>query len=60
MLPGVSEVAVLRDGAGQKLSKSLRAKALRAFRHEGQSREAVLARIGLPRLDLGTAALTKG
>ncbi len=51
---------VLRDGAGQKLSKSLRAKSLRAFRQDGVSREAMLARIGLPQFAAGSqAALAK-
>ncbi len=54
--PNYHHHAVLRDGSGQKLSKSLRAKALRAFRQEGHSREAVMARIGLPRLGAGVLA----
>ncbi len=39
---------LVRDGSGQKLSKSLRAKPLRTFRQDGVSVRAVLARIGLP------------
>ena len=39
---------LLRDGAGQKLAKSMRAKSLRSFRQEGRTREEVLARICPP------------
>ncbi len=55
--PNYHHHALLRDGAGQKLAKSLRAKPLRTFRQEGQTRDAVLARIGLPRPDYGRLGL---
>ncbi len=45
--------ALVRDTAGQKLSKSLRAKPLRTFRQDGLSAAAVMARIGLPRVAMG-------
>ena len=48
--------ALLRDGSGQKLSKSLRAKPLRTFRQDGLSAAAVIARIGLPKTAMGSAA----
>ena len=51
--PNYHHHALLRDSAGQKLAKSLRAKPLRSFRQEGQTRDSVLARIGLPRPDAG-------
>ena len=44
---------LLRDAAGQKLAKSLRAKSLRTFRQEGRTRDDVLARIGLPTRAMG-------
>lgn len=50
-VPNYHHHKLLRDGAGQKLAKSLRAKPLRTFRQEGQNLDSVLARIGLPRLD---------
>jgi glutamyl-Q tRNA(Asp) synthetase len=46
--PNYHHHALLRDSAGQKLAKSLRAKPLRAFRQEGFTRAEVLQRIGLP------------
>ncbi len=49
--PNYHHHALLRDGAGQKLAKSLRAKPLRTFRQEGHSLASVLARIGLPRTE---------
>lgn len=49
--PNYHHHKLLRDSAGQKLAKSLRAKPLRTFRQEGETLDAVLARIGLPRLD---------
>ena len=58
--PNYHHHAVLRDGSGQKLSKSLRAKSLRAFRQDGLSREAVLARIGLPQFADGPGVLARG
>ena len=54
--PNYHHHALLRDGTGQKLAKSLRAKPLRTFRQEGHSLDAVLARIGLPRLAPGRFA----
>ena len=57
--PNYHHHAVLRDGSGQKLSKSLRAKSLRAFRQDGLSREAVLARIGLPQFAAGSGVLAR-
>ena len=47
--PNYHHHALLRDGAGQKLAKSLRAKPLRTFRQEGHSLASVMTRIGLPR-----------
>lgn len=47
--PNYHHHGLLRDGAGQKLSKSLRAKPLRTFRQDGYSVESVLARIAVPR-----------
>lgn len=38
---------LLRDAAGRKLSKSLRAKSLRTLRHEGLSPEQVRSRLGI-------------
>lgn len=38
---------LLRDAAGRKLSKSLRAKSLRTLRHEGLSPEQVRGRLGI-------------
>ena len=55
--PNYHHHALLRDSAGQKLAKSLRAKALRTFRQDGYTRESVLARIGLPNGVLGDRAL---
>ncbi len=57
--------ALLRDSAGQKLAKSLRAKPLRSFRQEGHTLDDVLARIGLPKPDparrgLAAAPLVRG
>lgn len=46
--PSYHHHALLRDGTGQKLSKSLRAKSLRAYRQEGVSADEVRARIALP------------
>ena len=46
--PNYHHHTLLRDNAGQKLAKSLRAKPLRVFRQEGCTRESVLMRIGLP------------
>ena len=54
--PNYHHHALLRDSAGQKLAKSLRAKALRTFRQDGYTRENVLARIGLPRTVFGDLA----
>ncbi len=51
--PAYHHHRLLRDAAGQKLAKSLRAKSLRTFRQEGRSREDVLARIGLPTQVMG-------
>lgn len=45
--PNYHHHALIRDSAGQKLAKSLRAKPLRSYRHEGFSREDVLTRLGL-------------
>ena len=39
---------LLRDAAGRKLSKSLRAKSLRTLRHEGLTPDEVKAQLGLP------------
>ena len=61
--PNYHHHALLRDSAGQKLAKSLRAKPLRTFKQEGQTRDTVLGRIGLPRFDLavvGSAPVLKG
>ena len=55
--PNYHHHALLRDAAGQKLSKSLRAKPLRTFRHDGHSMESVLGRIGLPETVMGQAVL---
>ena len=52
-VPSYHHHVLLRDGAGQKLSKSLRAKSLRAFRQEGYSADEVRARIGLPKQAMG-------
>ncbi len=54
--PNYHHHALLRDSAGQKLAKSLRAKALRTFRQDGYTRESVLARIGLPKTVYGDMA----
>lgn len=51
--PNYHHHVLLRDSAGQKLSKSLRAKPLRTFRQEGYSLDNVLARIKLPDAVLG-------
>jgi glutamyl-Q tRNA(Asp) synthetase len=51
--PNYHHHALLRDSAGQKLAKSLRAKALRTFRQDGYTRDSVLARIGLPKTVYG-------
>lgn len=53
--PSYHHHALLRDSAGQKLAKSLRAKPLRTFRQEGHTLDGVLARIGLPRVGEVTA-----
>ena len=53
--PNYHHHALIRDSAGQKLSKSLRAKPLRSYRQEGFSRKDVLARLGLPARVLGTS-----
>lgn len=58
--PNYHHHALLRDGAGQKLSKSLRAKALRAFRQEGYSAAEVKQRIGVPSTILGYAPSGSG
>ena len=50
--------ALVRDIAGQKLSKSLRAKPLRTFRQDGLSVDAILAKIGLPTVAMGDAMST--
>ena len=55
--PNYHHHALLRDGAGQKLSKSLRAKPLRTFRQDGQSAAGVIQRIGLPTRAVGLDAL---
>ena len=55
--PNYHHHALLRDGAGQKLSKSLRAKPLRTFRQDGQSAASVIQRIGLPSRAVGVDAL---
>ena len=52
--PNYHHHALIRDGAGQKLAKSLRAKPLRSYRQEGLKREDVLARLGLSAKVLGT------
>jgi glutamyl-Q tRNA(Asp) synthetase len=44
--------ALLRDAAGRKLSKSLRAKSLRSLRQEGMTPEAVTAQFDLAQYDL--------
>ncbi|WP_026608052.1 tRNA glutamyl-Q(34) synthetase GluQRS [Methylocapsa acidiphila] len=46
--PSYHHHALLRDAAGQKLSKSLRAKSLRALRQEGLSPSAVRERLAPP------------
>jgi glutamyl-Q tRNA(Asp) synthetase len=51
--PNYRHHALLRDGAGQKLSKSLRAKPLRTFRQEKHSVASVLSRIGMSATGLG-------
>lgn len=53
--PNYHHHALLRDSAGQKLSKSLRAKALRGFRADGHTVENVRERIGIPKAVLGNA-----
>ncbi len=53
--PNYHHHALVRDSAGQKLAKSLRAKPLRSYRQEGFSRDDVLARLGLPARALGTS-----
>lgn len=55
--PNYHHHVLLRDNAGQKLAKSLRAKALRSFRQDGHSAESVLARIGAPRSVLARPTL---
>ena len=57
--PNYHHHVLLRDSAGQKLSKSLRAKALRTFRQEGQTLDDVLARIGLPKTVMGSAVASR-
>ena len=52
--PSYHHHTLRRDGAGQKLSKSLRAKSLRAYRQEGVSAEDVRKRIGLPARAMAT------
>ena len=52
--PSYHHHTLLRDGAGQKLSKSLRAKSLRAYRQEGVSADEVRAKIGLPERAMAT------
>ncbi len=44
--PGYHHHGLLRDASGQKLSKSLRAKSLRALRQEGLSPEAARNMLG--------------
>ena len=56
--PNYHHHALVRDSAGQKLAKSLRAKPLRSYRQEGMRREDVLARLGLPATALGTSVPT--
>ncbi len=55
--PNYHHHMLLRDGAGQKLSKSLRAKSLRSFRQEGRTAADVRARIGLPDRAMGSATV---
>lgn len=55
--PNYRHHALVRDGAGQKLAKSLRAKPLRAYRGEGLSRDDVFAMLNLPTATTGTTAL---
>ena len=57
--PNYHHHALLRDSAGQKLSKSLRAKPLRLFRQEGQRPDDVIKRIGVPAHVLGTSAMSE-
>ena len=52
--PNYHHHALIRDSAGQKLSKSQRAKPLRSYRQEGLARDEVLARLGLPSNVMGT------
>ena len=56
-VPHYHHHALLVDGTGQKLSKSLRAKPLRTYRQDGYSVAGVMERIKLPRTVMGTAAL---
>ena len=51
--PNYRHHALLRDAAGQKLSKSLRAKPLRTYRQDRHSVESVLTRIDLPATVMG-------
>ena len=51
--PNYHHHRLLRDAAGQKLSKSLRARSLRTFRQDGYTVDSVLTRIGLPETVLG-------
>ncbi len=53
--PNYHHHALIRDSAGQKLAKSLRAKPLRSYRQEGLRRHDVMARLGLPARALGTS-----
>lgn len=52
--PNYHHHALIRDSAGQKLSKSQRAKPLRSYRQDGLKRGDVLARLGLPASVVGT------
>lgn len=46
--PNYRHHALIRDSAGQKLAKSLRAKPLRAYRQEGMRRDDIFALLNLP------------
>ena len=55
--PDYHHHGLLRDASGQKLSKSLRAKSLRALRHEGLSPDAARELIGGERVPVPRIAL---
>ena len=57
--PDYHHHGLLIDGTGQKLSKSLRAKPLRAYRQDGYSVAGVLERINLPRAVMDTGTLDR-